>query len=255
MQEIIDSVIYPIIATLITLIFTIVLLLRTKTKGIDFNQLRYIFLFSISMILFNFLQVFDWTTAFENTPFNRPMGHKTLNIADEFICLAAIFFYLHFEGLVSIYPRMRRFVPMMLLFIPITVLNFLQILFPNENVNETISKLAILLAFGILFAVLLTIWALSRIYVIHAAKRTRFSAIIMGSSILNLGIAFASQKLIPDDINFQMFTANIYQLLLFAIAVSLLGVGYMFDPHLVYTNPFELQTVIVYDEAGLPIYH
>lgn len=245
---------YPILATFTATLFFIVLYIRAKT--VDIRRLMYLLIFSFLLILFNLFQLLDWETAVNNPPFNRPLNHPLLNIADLFIPLLLLSLYFYFSSIAK-----RRIKPWILSLLglsifPMIILNILVIVGQDKSVNDTIFMLVPLLGIALIFIALYGLRIMTRIYFNTKDKKVKSGALVMMTSYLLLTLAFTTQILTGDSVNFGFFEAEIFQLLLFIIGTAMLSYTYIRNPHLLYPIPFDVYELMIYDSSGEPIlYH
>jgi hypothetical protein len=244
------SEIYPSIATLTTVIFSGVLFIRAKQNNV--RGIRYLLIFGLSIFMFNLLQIFRWNVAHENTPFKRPLGNEILNIADMFICIAILALYLHFESIESekLHPLYASLVGLSIF--PILIVNLLVVFTQNDDLNSTIKYFLPWFSISVIFIIIFGIRVILRIYMFTDQKAVQRGTLSMMTSIIYMAIAFSSQTLTSDIIDFGLFEAEIFQLWLFAFATSMLSYSYIVNPYFLYAFPFTVSEIMVYDNDGIP---
>lgn len=243
---------YPIIATLTSAMFTSVLFIRAKQNNV--RGIRYLLIFGLSLLMFNFLQIFRWDVAHDYTPFKRPIGNEILNLADMFIAIAILSLYLHFESIenTKFHPLYASLVALTVF--PIIAINLLVIITQNEDINSIIKYFLPWFSFSVIFIVIYGIRVILRIYLFTEQESIKRGTLAMMSSILYMAIAFSTQTLTSDSINFGFFEAEIHQLWLFALATSMLSYAYIVNPYFLYAFPFNISEVMVYDNDGIPLW-
>ncbi|OLS22031.1 MAG: hypothetical protein HeimC2_30850 [Candidatus Heimdallarchaeota archaeon LC_2] len=252
MNSLTKSEIYPGIATSTTVLFSSVLFIRAKQNNV--RGIRYLLIFGFSLFMFNLLQIFSWDVARVDTPFKRPIGNEILNLADMFLAFAVVSLYLHFESIESVkfHPVYASLVGLSVF--PIVVVNLLVILTQNEDLNSTIEYFLPWFSISVIFIVINGIRVTLRIYLFTDNKAIRRGTLSMMTSIIYMAIAFSTQTLTSDNINFGLFEAEIHQLLLFAIATSMLSYAYIVNPYFLYAVPFTVSEIMVYDINGIPLW-
>ncbi len=252
MTSLTKSEIYPTLATLTTVLFSGVLFLRAKQNNV--HGIRYLLIFGISLFMFNFLQIFRWDVAHDDTPFKRPLGNEILNLADMFLAFALLSLYLHFESIerIKLHPLYASLVGLSVF--PIITVNLLVIITQNEDLNTVIKYFLPWFTISVIFIIIFGIRVILRIYLFTNQKAIRRGTLSMMTSIIYMGIAFSTQTLTSDFINFGLFEAEIHQLLLFAIATSMLSYAYIVNPYFLYAFPFTISEIMVYDTNGIPLW-
>ncbi|MFV2015244.1 MAG: hypothetical protein ACC656_07450 [Candidatus Heimdallarchaeota archaeon] len=243
---------YPIIATLTSVMFSGVLFIRAKQNNV--RGIRYLLIFGLSLFMFNLLQIFQWDVAHDETPFKRPIGSEILNLADMFIAIAILSLYLHFESIENIkfHPIYASLVALTVF--PIIVINLLVIITQNEDINSIIRYLLPWFSFSVIFIIIYRIRIILRIYLFTEQEVIRRGTLVMMTSVIYMGIAFSTQTLTSDVINFGFFEAEIFQLWLFALATSMLSYAYIVNPYFLYAFPFNISEIMVYDNDGIPLW-
>lgn len=246
------TIAYPIIATLTSVFFSTILFVRAKQYNV--RGMRYMLIFGFSLFMFNLLQVFRWDVAHGDTPFKRPLGNEILNLADIFITIAIFSLYLHFESIEN-----DRFHPIYgslvaLTIFPLMAINFVVILTQNEDLNLIIEYFLLPFSVAVIFIIIYGIRIILRIYLFTEQDVIKKGTMAMMISIIYMGIAFTTQTLTSDIINFGLFEAEIHQLWLFALATSMLSYAYIVNPYFLYSFPFNISEIIIYDHDGIPLW-
>lgn len=252
MLTFIDTEIYPAFAALTSFLFTAILFIRAKQNNI--RGIRFLLIFGISIAMFNFLQIFAWDVAFLYSPFKRPIDNQLLNFADMFIVIAILAIYLHFESLERDKFKTLNVMIIGITAFPLLIVNFLVMITQNEGLNESIKYYLPWFSLGVIFTIIYGIRVMLRIYLLSEEDSVKRGTIVMMASLLYMAIAFSTQTITSDTINFGLFEAEIFQLLLFALATSMLSYAYIINPFFMYAVPFTVHEVLVYDVNGIPIW-
>lgn len=133
-------------------------------------------------------------------------------------------------------------------------MNFLVLITQNEGLNDSIQYSLPWFSLGVIFTIIYDIRVMLRIYLLTEEQSVRRGTIVMMASLLYMAIAFSTQTITSDTINFGLFEAEIFQLLLFALATSMLSYAYIINPFFMYAVPFTVHEVLVYDVNGIPIW-
>lgn len=252
MKPFTESEIYPAIATLTSVLFSAVLFVRAKQNNV--RGIRYLLIFGLSLFMFNLLQTLSWDVAHDNTPFERPIGNEILNIADIFICIALLSIYLHFESIesVKLHPLYASLVALSIF--PIVIVNILVVFTQNDELNSAMIFFLPWFSLSVIFIIIFGVRVTLRIYLFTDQKKVQRGTLSMMTSIIYMGLAFSTQNLTADTIDFGFFEAEIFQLWLFAFATSMLSYSYIVNPYFLYSLPFTVSEIMVYDTNGIPLW-
>lgn len=243
---------YPIISSLASLIFLIALFQRAKT--ININSVKYLLNVAFCLFIFNCLQLFHWEIAEVYPPFQRPLGYPMLNFGDLMIVIIALSLFYHFASIDMEYVRVRVMILLGLLTSPTIVLSLILIIYPNDNINKAIYQVLPLLALAVLGIVMYGVKVMVRIYFNSSDDTSRNGSLLMIISLFYMSIAFSTQIITDDLVDFIFFKAEIFQLLMLAIATGMLGYAYIKNPHFLFAIPFQVYELIIYDMEGTVIW-
>lgn len=244
----IGTIIYPLTAAFV--VFVGLIFLVHKTQDLNTWNIRYMIAAIFSLFMITFLQIFDWHTATTHTPFQRPIGHNILHLADFFIPIMILSVYFHFESIsrATYNPTMMLLLGFLILpYLPLTILT---IFFHNVEANTLLYDFLPFFSIATLIIVIFSIRVILRLYLSSVDRQIKRSSVLMIIGLFYLSFSFVTQIITPDIIDFGLFSANIFQLMILMLGVMFLTISYITHPIFLYASPYKIYSMIVYDERG-----
>ena len=247
-NQLLDTILYPLTAALVVLVGLVFLVY--KTRDLNTWNIRYMFSAIFSLFMITFLQIFDWHTATSHTPFQRPIGHNILHLADFFIPIMILSVYLHFESISRATYNPTMMILLGLLIFPYLPLTILTIFFHNEQANVLLYDFLPFFSIATVIIVIFSIRVILRLYLSSVDRQIKRSSVLMIIGLFYLVFSFVTQIITPDTIDFGLFSANIFQLMILMLGAMLLTISYITHPIFLFASPYKIYSMIVYDAQG-----
>ncbi len=213
--------------------------------------------FASAVTLWLFLLIIDYENKGDGA-FHRSPDGFIANIADAFLALAVILFYLHLELTSNDRPNLIRAILILGSAAPLAALVILR---PFQNTIERITEFNDLIAgYTAAFSISLFFMAIFGIYVYYQIFResdtltAEFASFVnyVGATVLLISFFLAP---FGDSLGLLGYELRIYNTWMFTFGIMLFLLVYIVLPTYAYSFPFNIYEMFIIDESGTAYFH